>query len=83
MEALSYTTARNNFAETMNKVCDDHDPVIVTRSNNRSVIIMSLEDYESLSETAYLMRSPKNAERLLKSIDELNSGKGTQKELST
>ncbi len=81
MNAISYTTARNNFASTMEKVCDDHDPVIVTRKNNKSVIIISLEDYESLKETAYLLQSPKNIKRLLESIEELESGNGTQREL--
>jgi len=72
MRAISYTTARNNLANTMKKVCEDHDPVIVTRKNNQAVVMMSLEDYESLTETAYLMQSPKNAKRLINSIEELN-----------
>ena len=80
MEAISYTLARKNFASTMNRVCDDHDPIIVTRKNDKSVIIISLEDYESLKETAYLQQSPKNAERLLQSIEELNSGGGKERE---
>ncbi len=81
MRAISYTAARNSLANTMKQVCDDHDPVIVTRKNNESVIIMSLEDYESLKETAYLLQSPKNVKRLLESIEELESGKGIQREL--
>lgn len=81
MRAISYTAARNNLAGTMKQVCDDHDPVIVTRKNNESVIMMSLEDYESLKETAYLLQSPKNVKRLLKSIEELESGQGQQRDL--
>ena len=81
MRAISYTAARNNLAGTMKKVCEDHDPVIVTRKNNEAVILMSLEDYESLTETAYLLQSPKNAKRLIESIEELEAGKGTQREL--
>jgi antitoxin YefM len=81
MRAISYTAARNNLAGTMKKVCEDHDPVIVTRKNNEAVIMMSLEDYESLTETAYLLQSPKNAKRLIESIEELEAGKGTQREL--
>lgn len=65
----------------MKKVCDDHDPIIVTRKNNQAVIMMSLEDYESLTETAYLMQSPKNAKRLIESIEELNSGHGIERDL--
>ncbi|MCP4117126.1 MAG: YoeB-YefM toxin-antitoxin system antitoxin YefM [Desulfobacteraceae bacterium] len=81
MRAISYTTARNNLACTMKQVCEDHVPIIVTRKNNEAVIMMSLEDYESLTETAYLMRSPKNAKRLMESIEELDAGKGEEREL--
>jgi len=82
MEAISYTNARSNLAKTMEKVCDDHDPVIITRRNENSVVMMSLEDYQALEETAYLLRSPKNARRLLESIAQLESGDGTEQELS-
>jgi antitoxin YefM len=65
MNTISYLQALENLAETMDKVCDDHSPIIVTRKNQRSVVMISLEDYEALEETAYLLRSPKNARRLL------------------
>jgi len=81
MRAITYTAARNNLANTMKKVCDDHAPIIVTRKNNEAVILMSLEDYEALTETAYLMQSPKNAKRLIDSVEELNIGKGQEKEI--
>jgi len=81
MRAISYTTARNNLASTMKQVCEDHSPIIVTRKNNEAVILMSLEDYESLNETAYLMQNPKNAKRLIESIEELGAGEGTEREL--
>ncbi|MDO9263085.1 MAG: type II toxin-antitoxin system prevent-host-death family antitoxin [Desulfosalsimonadaceae bacterium] len=81
MEAITYTAARQNLAKTMDKVCMDHSPVIVTRKSMNSVVIMSLEDFEALEETAYLLRSPKNARRLLESIAQLESGKGLEKEL--
>jgi len=81
MEAITYTAARQNLAKTMDKVCLDHSPVIVTRKSMNSVVIMSLEDFEALEETAYLLRSPKNARRLLESIAQLESGKGLEKEL--
>ncbi len=81
MRAITYTSARNNLAGTMKKVCDDHAPIIVTRKNNEAVILMSLEDYEALTETAYLMRSPKNAKRLIESIEELNTGRGQEREI--
>jgi len=82
MRVISYTAARSSLATTMKQVCDDHDPIIVTRKNEDSVIIMSLEDYESLQETAYLSRSPKNIKRLLESIEQLGTGGGVERELT-
>jgi antitoxin YefM len=81
MKAITYTAARQNLAKTMEEVCKDHAPVIVTRKKSNSVVIMSLEDYAALEETAYLLRSPKNTRRLIKSIVELEDGKGTEREL--
>ncbi|MBM2810782.1 MAG: antitoxin, partial [Chloroflexi bacterium] len=78
----SYTRTRAHLAETMGKVCEDHAPVIITRANESSVVMISLEDYESMEETAYLLRSPRNAQRLYESITELKSGGGTERELS-
>ena len=82
MEAISYTNARSNLAKTMEKVCEDHDPVIITRRNENSVVMMSLEDYQALEETAYLLRSPQNARRLLESVAQLETGDGIERELS-
>ncbi|MBN1931656.1 MAG: type II toxin-antitoxin system prevent-host-death family antitoxin [Desulfobacterales bacterium] len=81
MEAITYTAARQNLAKTMEKVCSDRAPVIVTRKSFQSVVIMSLEDFEALEETAYLLRSPKNTRRLIESIAQLENAKGTEKEL--
>jgi antitoxin YefM len=82
VDAISYTKARGNLAKTMEKVCEDHSPVIITRRNENSVVMISLEDYQALEETAYLLRSPKNARRLLESIAELESGGGSEQELA-
>jgi antitoxin YefM len=82
MTAISYTAARENLASTMDQVCDDHDPVIITRNRDQAVVMLSLEDFESLQETAYLLRSPANAKRLIESIDSLAKGKGITKTLS-
>ena len=79
MTAITYTAARENLAATMDRVCADHDPVIITRNRDQAVVMVSLEDYESLQETAYLLRSPANAKRLIESIESLNAGKGVQK----
>jgi len=81
MDTITYTLARANLAKTMEKVCDDHSPVVITRKTAQPVVMMSLEDFEALEETAYLLRSPKNARRLLESIAELEAGKGSEKEL--
>ena len=82
MKAITYTAARQNLAKTMESVCKDHAPIIVTRKTTDSVVIMSLEDYEALEETAYLLRSPKNTRRLIESIAQLEEGQGSEKELS-
>lgn len=79
MTAITYTAARENLAQTMDRVCQDHDPVIITRNRSQSVVMLSLEDYESLQETAYLLRSPANARRLIDSVESLNQGKGVLK----
>jgi antitoxin YefM len=81
MRAISYTAARENLAQTMSKVCESHDPVIITRKSNDAVVMLSLEDFEALNETAYLLRTPRNARRLLASIEELESGQGTERAL--
>ena len=82
MNVISYTNARANLAKTMERVCDDHDAIIITRNKEQSVVLMSLEDYASLEETAYLLRSPANAKRLSESIEQLEAGKGTIRELT-
>lgn len=66
----------------MQSVCDDHDPVIITRKQSNSVVMLSLEDYESLQETAYLLRHPTNAKLLMESIEQLDSGKGKVRKLA-
>jgi antitoxin YefM len=81
MEAISYTQAREKLAKTMDRVCEDHTPIIITRQNAKSVVMMSLEEYESMAETNYLLQSPSNAKRLLKSIAEIEKGKATERKL--
>ncbi|MDZ7697464.1 MAG: type II toxin-antitoxin system prevent-host-death family antitoxin [Deltaproteobacteria bacterium] len=82
MEAITYTAARQNLAKTMERVCRDRAPMIITRKSSNSVVMMSLEDFEALEETAYLLRSPKNTRRLIESIAQLENGDGTEKELA-
>ena len=79
MNAISYTAARENLASTMNKVCEDHAPIIITRNRDQAVVMMSLEDFEALEETAYLLKSPRNAKRLMSAIAQLDAGKGVER----
>jgi len=81
MDAISYSAARANLAKTMEKVCDDHAPVIITRKSESPVVMVSLADYQAMEETAYLLRSPANARRLLESIAELEAGQGVERDL--
>lgn len=67
-EAITYSDARQNLAATMDRVCDSHEPVIITRQKSMSVVMMSLEDYSGIMETAYLLRSPANAQRLREAL---------------
>ena len=82
MDAIPYTTLRANLAGQMDRVCEDHTPVIVTRKSRSSVVMISLDDYEALEETAFLLRSPKGAQRLLESIAELEAGGGIERKLA-
>jgi antitoxin YefM len=82
MDAISYTTARANLAQTMKRVCADHEPLIITRNGEPSVVMVSLDDFKALEETAYLLRSPNNARRLMDAIDSLNAGGGHEHALA-
>lgn len=82
MDAIPYSKLRSDLASQMDRVCEDHAPIIVTRKASSSVVMISLEDYESLEESAYLLRSPKNARRLLESIAQLEAGKGIERTLA-
>ena len=82
MTTITYSAARAGLAQAMKKVCKDHEPVIITRQKNESVVMISLEDFTALEETAYLLRVPKNARRLLESIAELEQGGGAERTLS-
>ncbi|MFJ8821354.1 type II toxin-antitoxin system Phd/YefM family antitoxin [Streptomyces sp. NPDC102467] len=82
MRTMTYTESRAKYAETLNAVVDDREEVIVTRAGHDPVVIVALDEYESLKETAYLLRSPENARRLLASIERLENGGGTVRELA-
>ena len=82
MKTITYTAARESLANTMNEVCESGSPLIITRNRDQSVVMMSLDEYEQLEETAHLLRSPANARRLLESIRALESGKGKARKLN-
>lgn len=82
MDAITYSTARAKLADTMDRVCEDHEAIIITRNGQQAVVMMGLDDYKALEETSYLLRSPRNAQRLLESIAALESGKGKVRNLA-
>ena len=82
MDAITYTTARAHLARTMDRVCNDHEALIITRNGEQSVVMLSLEDYKALEETAYLLRTPENARRILAATAQLNAGTGVERELA-
>lgn len=82
MRTMTYTESRAKYAETLSAVVDDREEVVVTRAGHEPVVIVALDEYESLKETAYQLRSPQNARRLLASIHRLESGGGTVQELA-
>ena len=81
MKTMSYTESRARYAEVLDGVTNDREAVVITRAGHEPVVIVSLEDYESLRETAYLMRSPANARRLLDAMERLEAGRGEAHDL--
>lgn len=82
MDTITYSSARANLARTMDRVCNDHEPLIITRNGDQAVVMLSLEDFQALEETAYLLRNPANAKRLLSATTQLDAGKGTERKLA-
>ena len=81
MNALTYTYTKNHLYDVMKSVNEDHVPVVVTHQHGKHVVIISLEDYQSLEETAYLLRNKTGAQRLIESVEELRNGGGVEREL--
>jgi antitoxin YefM len=82
VKTMSYSESRARYAEVLDSVNDDREEVVVTRAGHEPAVIVSLAEYESLKETAYLLRSPANARRLLASIDRLENGGGSVRDLA-
>ncbi|KPG88041.1 MULTISPECIES: type II toxin-antitoxin system Phd/YefM family antitoxin [Frigoribacterium] len=81
MKTLTYSESRANYAATLDAVIDDREEVVITRAGHDPVVLVALDDYESLKEAAYLLRSPANARRLLGAIERLSEGGGSEREL--
>ena len=81
MDVMTYSTFRSNLASTLDRVNDNHKPVMITRQNGKPAVVMSLEDFNSYKETAYLMASPKNAQRLNDAIAQMEAGEGQPHEI--
>jgi antitoxin YefM len=81
MQAVLYSDLRQNLKHYLDIAFDNHEPVIVTRSDNRNVVILSLEDYNSISETSYLLSSENNTKHVLSSLEKARNGKTFKKEL--
>jgi antitoxin YefM len=82
MSHVTYTDLRANLAGYMDEVCNTRAPLVVTRQNARSVVMISEEDYEGLMETVHLLRSPANAARLLASLQQAERDELSEMELS-
>lgn len=82
MRTMSYSESRKRYAATLSAVVEDREEIVITRSGHEPVVMVSLEDYEALKETAYLLRSPENARRILGSIERLESGGGAAHDLA-
>lgn len=81
METISYTAFRKELAHTLDRVNEDHTPIMITRQNGRPAIVMSMEDFHSYEETSYLMASPKNAQRLNEAVTEIENNQISEHEL--
>jgi antitoxin YefM len=81
MRTITYSEARQNLARTLDRVIDDAEEVVITRIGHEPTVIVSLREYESLKETAYLMASPANARRLQAAVDRARAGQVEQHEL--
>ena len=79
MRIMTYSESGANYAATLSAVANDREEVIITRAGHEPVVMVSLDDYESLEETAYLLRPPATAQRLLDSMERLESGQGIER----
>jgi antitoxin YefM len=81
MQAVNYSTARNNLKSIMEDVCNNFEEYIITNKDDNNVVILSLDEYNAMKETMYLLSTPANRDRLLKAVEDAESGTFEPKEL--
>lgn len=81
MEVLTYSDARSELKRVMDRVILDREPVTITRKNREAAVMVALDEYNAMVETLQLLRSPENARRLRRSIEQLDEGAGTERAL--
>jgi antitoxin YefM len=83
MDVLRFTDTRQRLKEVMDRVVEDHAPVVITRQKAEAVVLVSLSDWQAMEETVRLLSSPRNAKRLQESIEQLDAGAGVDRDLVT
>lgn len=81
MQAIFYSQARNNLREIINKVCDDFDEYIITTKDEKSVVILSYDEYSAMKETMYLLSSKNNRDRLSDAVEQIENLKFTKRDI--
>lgn len=82
MTAMTSAKLRKNLTQTITRVREDREAVVIEHGDLGSVVMIPLEEYESMNETEYLLRSPANASRLLKAVEQLKSGRGIVRDIN-
>jgi antitoxin YefM len=81
MDVISYSETRERLREVMDRVVENHQPIVISRQKSESVVMVSLADWHAIEETLHLLSTPANAQRLKSAIAELNAGGGTERKL--
>jgi antitoxin YefM len=81
MEVISYSDTRERLKDVMDRVVENHEPVVISRQKAESVVMVSLSDWHAIEETMHLLSSSTNAQRLKSAIDEMDAGSGTERQL--
>ncbi len=82
MDVLTYSDTRAKLKEVMDRVVDDHQPVVISRQKAEAVVMVSLADWSAMEETLHLLSSPRNAGRLRAAVEQLDTGGGLERDLT-